>query len=527
MLADRLVQRIAQPGLQRGVEPGQAQHRSAGLAVDVDRTVERHHTAGQGAGLVGAQGVHCAEVLDRVEVAHDHPARGHPPGAGRKGRAENRRQQLGRQPNGQRDGEHQRVQRRAVEEQVEPEHRGDHHQHDPQQQRAEMAQAALELGFRRAQHQRALDMSQLGVHAAVHRQQARRAAAQRGAAEQAVVSLREAGGGLHLTGLFVDRKGFTGQQRLIDVAVARLDQPAIGGNQAAGGEFDDVAGDDFAGWQVLQAAVAPDVGATGHLLAQTLDRPVRADFVQAADQRTGQHDAQHDQRVQPVVRRQRHQRADQQDQHQRTGQLAHQRGADLPRQARPVRAPHGWLAHRRRRADESVGAALQPGVQRLQWHAPVIRRRRLGSIDRAAVQRVAGEPEAGQHRQPEAEHAKQQGCRQPRRQRHADPAESGHCRGLERAEAARHDADAAQHAGQHEAGEDPGKRRTVPHCVQQRPQGQGIKQHDGQRIAACLQQQARIPGQARLRGAHHRQQPLHPAHSLQASDQSALRQSGD
>ncbi len=460
-------------------------------------------------------------------MTHDHAAPRHASRAGRKGRAEDRRQQLRRQPDGQGDGEHQGVQRRSVEEQVEPEHRGDHHQHHPQQQTAELAQAALELGFRRAQHQRALDMADLGMQAAAHGQQARRAAAQRGAAEQAVVALRQGGVAGDPARLLLHRKGLAGQQGLVDEAVARLDQPAIGRNQAAGRELDDIAGHHFICGQALQAPVAPDIGAAGHLFAQACNRAVGTDLVQAADQRAGDDDGQHDQGIQPVMGDQRHQRADQQDQHQRAGQLAQQRGADLPRQVRPVRTPDRRLSRGGSVAGEPVRAGLQAGVELIQRLAPVVRRDRLVVVCGPGPQGVPGEPEARQHRQPEAQYAKQQRCRQAGRQRHAGPAEGRHRGGLERTQPTRDDADTAQHAGQHEAGEDAGEGRRVADRVKQRPEGQGVKQDDQQGIAAGPAQQARIAREPGLGREHHRQQALHPAHVLQAPGQGALRQPGD
>ncbi len=224
---------------------------------------------------------------------------------------------------------------------------------------------------------------------------------------------------------------------------------------------------------------------------------------------------------------QRHQRADQQDQHQRAGQLAQQRGADLSRQVRPVRTPDRRLTRGGSVAGEPAWAALQAGVELIQRLAPVVRRDRLVVVCGPGPQGVPGEPEAGQHRQPEAQYAKQQRCRQAGRQRHAGPAEGRHRGGLERTQPTWHDADAAQHAGQHEAGEDAGEGRRVADRVKQRPEGQGVKQDDQQGIAAGPAQQARIAREPGLGREHHRQQALHPAHVLQAPGQGALRQPGD
>ena len=67
---------------------------------------------GERAGLVGAQHVHAAEVLDRVQAPHEHAVRAPSSGAARQVDAEDRRQQLGAQSDGQRDREEQRLDRR-------------------------------------------------------------------------------------------------------------------------------------------------------------------------------------------------------------------------------------------------------------------------------------------------------------------------------------------------------------------------------------------------------------------------------
>ena len=66
--------------------------------------VENDGALGQRAGLVGAQNIHAAEVLDRVQAADDDAAPAHGPGAGGQGHADDRRQQLRRQADRERNG---------------------------------------------------------------------------------------------------------------------------------------------------------------------------------------------------------------------------------------------------------------------------------------------------------------------------------------------------------------------------------------------------------------------------------------
>src|SRR5208282_3114157 len=112
----------------RWLHPAGSSSRSIGVGIDesapargaaaVDRAHELDDRLGQRAGLVGAQHVHRAKVMDRRKAFDDHLALGqfHRRASQRDGH--DHRKQLGRQPDGQRQREHQRFQHRPVEEDV-------------------------------------------------------------------------------------------------------------------------------------------------------------------------------------------------------------------------------------------------------------------------------------------------------------------------------------------------------------------------------------------------------------------------
>jgi hypothetical protein len=93
----RAVEQVLQPGLVVAVEVGELQHLVAGLAEHVGVALQHDAVLGQRAGLVGAQHVHGAEVLDRVQALDDHLlARQHHRALGQGG-GDDHGQHLGRQ----------------------------------------------------------------------------------------------------------------------------------------------------------------------------------------------------------------------------------------------------------------------------------------------------------------------------------------------------------------------------------------------------------------------------------------------
>ena len=63
------------------------------------------------------------------------------------------------------------------------------------------------------------------------------------------------------------RIGFAGEKRFVDVKIAGFDQPGIGGHEIAGGEKNDVAGNDLRRGDVDRLAVAKHFGGKRDLFA--------------------------------------------------------------------------------------------------------------------------------------------------------------------------------------------------------------------------------------------------------------------
>ena len=74
------IDRIGIAGLVEGVEVRLQKHLVAGIAFHVQRGLQAHDAFGQGAGLVGADHVYAAEVLDGSQPFHDHLGLRHPLG---------------------------------------------------------------------------------------------------------------------------------------------------------------------------------------------------------------------------------------------------------------------------------------------------------------------------------------------------------------------------------------------------------------------------------------------------------------
>ena len=102
--------------------------------------------------------------------------------------AQDRRQQLRAQADRQRDREQQRLDQRALEQQVDHQHADRQHRHGGEQQVAELADAAIELGFRRSQFEPVRDGAELRSRSGGGDQQPGTAAAHVGAEEDTVAA---------------------------------------------------------------------------------------------------------------------------------------------------------------------------------------------------------------------------------------------------------------------------------------------------------------------------------------------------
>ena len=142
---------------QRSTSAGLARPRRRRAACSVTRP------AGQRAGLVAAQHVHGAQVLDRRQALDDHLALRHALSTLAQRDGHDHRQELGGQTDRQRQREQQRFERVVVQQGADQEHeqhQADDGAHDEQ---AEAARAALVLGRRCLLHQRVGDRAKLGA----------------------------------------------------------------------------------------------------------------------------------------------------------------------------------------------------------------------------------------------------------------------------------------------------------------------------------------------------------------------------
>ena len=131
------------------VQPGQGKHPLAVVVGDIDMPGQCDARLGQRAGLVRAQHVHRAQIVDRWQALYDHALMRQPDRATREGDGHDHRQEFRRQPDRERQREDQGVDPGPVERHALRHHQQDEHQGDTQDQHAEPAQPNFEGGRRR------------------------------------------------------------------------------------------------------------------------------------------------------------------------------------------------------------------------------------------------------------------------------------------------------------------------------------------------------------------------------------------
>ena len=144
----------------------------------------------QRAGLVDAQHVHGAEIVDRRQPLHDDLALRHAQRAARQRHRHHHRQQFGRQADRERDREQEGLHRGPVRDQMRQQHEQHEKHRQPQDQKAEPPHALLESGRRRIGGQRRGDRAEAGAAAGLHDQHRAAAADGTGAGEQGVGRVR-------------------------------------------------------------------------------------------------------------------------------------------------------------------------------------------------------------------------------------------------------------------------------------------------------------------------------------------------
>ena len=145
----RIVERTLQAALEMAVQPGQGKHPLAVVVGDIDMPGQRDARLGQRAGLVRAQHVHRAQIVDRWQALYDHALMRQPDRATREGDGHDHRQEFRRQPDRERQRKDHGVHPGPVERHALGHHQQDEHHGDTQDQYAEPAQPNFEGGRRR------------------------------------------------------------------------------------------------------------------------------------------------------------------------------------------------------------------------------------------------------------------------------------------------------------------------------------------------------------------------------------------
>ena len=244
-LHHRLVHQVFHAALVKAVEPGQGQHGVIALAKGIDVMLEDDLVLGEGAGLVGAQHIHRAEVLDRIEALDHHFALGHGRSTLGQVGADDHRQHFRGKADGYRQGKQEGIAPIALGEAIEEKHDGYHHQHEADQQPADTVHAPVEGGLHPRADNRLGQGAKVSARPCCHHHCFSAAADHVGAHEADVRQVQQVAlvGGQGRGGLLRDiaqgvvllhRQGFAGQHGLADKQVAGLDQADIGGDHVAG-----------------------------------------------------------------------------------------------------------------------------------------------------------------------------------------------------------------------------------------------------------------------------------------------------
>ena len=244
MLQHGDVEQVLQARLIVAVEVGVFQHVIGFRAPDVGMVGEKYPVLGQRPGLVGAQHIHRAEVLDGVQALDDDLASGQDYRALGQRRRDDHRQHFRRQADRDRHGEEKGFQPVALGEAVDEQDQRRHHQHETDQQPGHLVDPGLELrgdpvGAGDARRQGA----EISSAAGGDDDRGSGAGDDIGAHEQNVVELeRVADIAIPLHGILLDGQRFAGHRRLRDEQVLGGEHPAVGRYHVAGREQDHVAG---------------------------------------------------------------------------------------------------------------------------------------------------------------------------------------------------------------------------------------------------------------------------------------------
>ena len=288
---DRGIERVPQSGLEMAVEPSQVEHALAAGARERNLPREPDLGFGERPGLVRAQHVHAAQVMDRAEPFHDHLRLRHADGAPRERHRDDHRQEFGREPDSESHGEQEALQPGPVEQQVDQQHKQHEDLGQANDQHAESVGALFQGGGRWRSPQAAADLAELGCQAGAADHQPGRAVHHRAAHEGGVGRLGDFRAvDTFFASLLLRRVGFAGQQCLVDEKIPGLEETPIRRDQIAGGQQHDIARDEILPRHRNLLPVTQDLLLERHRDLEMLGCLLGAVFLHGVESRTHQHD---------------------------------------------------------------------------------------------------------------------------------------------------------------------------------------------------------------------------------------------
>ena len=280
-----------------------AQHTRVLVAVGVEVALEHDAVFGEGAGLVAAQDIHRAEVLNRRQLLDDNLATGEVLGALRQARGHDDGKHLRRDAHGHTCGEQQRVDDVALGGGVDGKDGRRHNEHEAYEQHGDARDTAVKRALLAAPVEHLGDAAQVGVRAGGNDKCHGGAVLHGGAGKDDVLAGRERQRGAVGTiddgdgsGL-LDGLALAGECGLDDKQVARGDDAGICRHHIAGREADHIAGDELVEEDLDALAVAQDGASVGDQVLEGLCRIAAAGFLDKLHTaRYQQHDADDDDR---------------------------------------------------------------------------------------------------------------------------------------------------------------------------------------------------------------------------------------
>ena len=210
--------------------------------------------------------------------------------------------------------------------------------------------------------------------------------------------------------LLLDGKALAGQHRFAHEEVRGLEDDRISRHKTAGREKHDIAGHHLLRWYRLGVPIAQHAGPHMQAGAQRPGDRLRA-VLPGVPNAHGRHDDRHDdRRIEPLARHGGGACGEHQEEQERAAQLANEhvqsrRCASLPKFVGTVDPRRRWAASA---PDNPSRSGAESPCELRGIDRPVRGDRRPLRLTRARRDRATGEPIARQHREPEAETAKQQ-----------------------------------------------------------------------------------------------------------------------